>query len=428
MSQRVHYWIQQYTDQEFEQFVQNSDGYFIDSLLDIDLEVEVNDVIIVYIQNSGFIGYGRVQSMGRYYEIDFHFTKAIDIKMETKEEKRLYPCDDEDIICHIDPHYNFIKWVQEKVNYWVYVINQKRLDEFVQHGETHMGSYTPDHIYYDDIIIMITREQKVTRFHGLYKAAKPCQKRNIKVFSDNNLNRYIVPLKTSHIFDEPIKIGVVDRIDSEASGLRNSDNFRRRHMAGDMTFSLVHKDAAKLVSKLLETEIENFQKKKPVSPPPSDDSESSEEDPEEEPTDDAEEESPDDDATENSDAEESEDANPGNIPVMITPCHKFYLPIEEPEKYLMEHLIECNSCVITDNNKFCVSAIFDKATVEIVDVIEDNNAYFHLPLEDYWAMKGHEPIAPTAKYFIRAAHMLNPTDLYYDCFLLTWTETGDEEE
>lgn len=420
---RARYWIQQTTDAEFHKFTSNDDGYFIDSMLDIDLEVEPGDTILVYIQNSGFIGFGKVLIMARHYEMDFHFVKSIGIRLRNGDKGRLHLCEDERIICHVNPRYNFDKWIQEKSNYWAYVINRKRLNEFVKHGETHLGSYSRAQIDYEDIIIMIIRDQRISRFYGLYKVAKPCLRNETKVFTDNNLNRYLVPIKTFHVFAEPIKLQVIDRIRSQATGLKNSDNFRRRHMVEEMTFSLVHKDVLKLVSEILEEELRIEQ----VQEMDTDELMAAYSDDESVTTSEYEDDTANTPDGESDDEESDEEVNNGKIPVMITPCNNFVLPDVHPEKYLMDHLIECNSCVITDNNKFCVSAIFDKAVVEIVDVIEGNNAYYHLPLEDYWAMKGHEPLAPRSKYFIRAAHVLDASDLYYDCFLLTWTCTGDDE-
>ena len=138
----------------------------------------------------------------------------------------------------------------------------------------------------------------------------------------------------------------------------------------------------------------------------------------------------------------------GFIPILIVPCDDFCFPKnnrdeeteeqisdeeteeqisdegteEQIKKYFIKHYKKCNKCIITNNNNRELCSIIDKATLDYVEINEEESGYLDPPLESYWALEKHEPIDANQLPFIRIAYINNGHDIYNKCILVTWQE------
>ncbi len=119
--------------------------------------------------------------------------------------------------------------------------------------------------------------------------------------------------------------------------------------------------------------------------------------------------------------EEDPDDDNGIIPILIIPCKSFAWPPKKGDmrKYFVGHYKTCTSCIITNNNVIELSSFIDKATIEIVDIEDEDEPYIEYPLEAYDNLKRHCPDDMKDSPFIRVAKINQCHEIYKNCLLVT---------
>jgi len=123
--------------------------------------------------------------------------------------------------------------------------------------------------------------------------------------------------------------------------------------------------------------------------------------------------------------EEDDDGDDeGIIPILVIPCKNFVWPKKkgDMEKYFVDHYKTCRECDVTNNNTIELSSFIDKATVEIVDIEDEDEPYIEYPLEAYDNLKRHCPDDMNnsdGTPFIRVAKINQCHDVYRNCLLVT---------
>jgi hypothetical protein len=309
-----------------------------------------------------------------------------------------------------------------KTNYWIYTMSNERWTEYMVHlndktvDESIITSYDQYAIKHMDIILIyskLTHSMK-SGFVAIIQVYKSMfqNKNKIKVFKDNNLNRFYSSIETVSIFDTPITLVLLEDKLKNMEGYKSTTSFKHKYtqIISNMQqvpceigkkiieelFNIrdagipntIKKTKAKTKKKEIEMEVEEVDKpvkmikkkiikalvKKPITKAKkaitydsiSEHTSYSDAD-------------TNDEANKEEEEEENEHKN-GYCPIMITPCTDFIIPCDlaydendddidaygnSPDvyikiNYILNHIRECNKCDITNNGTCELSAMNSK--------------------------------------------------------------------
>lgn len=338
--------------------------------------------------------------------------------------------------------------------FWIYKMSKNLVEQFENFPEMVLTSFQNYNIKKKDIILLYQKEKIKNGFIGICRASdNQALNKNIKLFKDENLNKYMIKLNFATIFDQPIKLEkIFEFIRMDINGYKNMSSFRITYLKDMDCVTKLDYNGNKIVDKLFELtllnnvieSVENKKKNLKKEQTKSvvnnkktknnvnkivsinkkllkknnikliDDIKNS-----------------DDDtisiSSSNKELElsdnlelESEKNNKGLIPILIVPCDNFKFPIKDQKKYFKNHYLNCNNCDITNNNNLELSSVIDDAYIEIVTIIDEKDPYFDPPLESYFRLENYEPMDLKSNPFIRVSYINNGNKLYDKCLLVSW--------
>ncbi len=326
---------------------------------------------------------------------------------------------------------------KKDTQFWVYTLNKKLWDEYNKSTDASeddgmfISSYENQNLKEGDIVFYYLKDFKKSGFIGISQVCSDQTKnsKKIKVFNDKNLNKNVVRIGYLTIFENPVRVDTIfNIIKHDSAGLRSKSSFTSKYLKKIARFEKFNFNGERLLEKLYEvTSIEETESSELIETPKKsiakklkkeniklmDKTESYSESCSEIES-----------CSEVSQNEESQDAECGEIPILISPCNEFSWPKNKnsQKKYFIEHFKSCRNCDVTDNNNSRIGAILDSAKIEYYVVKTNRDPYFEIPLEDYFALKRHDPLdAPdNVNSFIRICRIDNGDEIYQNCILLTW--------
>jgi len=267
-------------------------------------------------------------------------------------------------------------------------------------------------------------------------------KKKVFIFKDSTLNVNYFPIHGTILFDKDFYVTpkqIIGYIQENITGFKSVASFRRKHLNGLVTFTVMDQDKGyTLVNKLIELnnnlskmkkkekekkqkEIEKEKKEKEPKYEEPDVSSGSDSEPESESSD------SDSDSVSSSDSEDETTTDHNDIygdiecfiPVMLVPCKIFNINHINNKKYVIKHIKECGDCVMTNNNNL---SLMDKLQMNNTKLITDINYEGTERIIEYYQLcMGYKPrLIKDSRYSINIIPVDETIDIYGDCILFTW--------
>lgn len=310
--------------------------------------------------------------------------------------------------------------ITKNSRFWLYVLSKNYCTDITKNCDINVGFFENKDIDKEDVIMLYCKDGSRNGFLGILQLLEKPKLSNgtIKIFKDNNFNRFYSKLKYKKMFGDLIKPNeILNSLQTEVAGFKSVASFRSKFLKNLNTIIKIELYGKKIIDKLIEVSNSNDEISKQGN-----DSEEiiySEEESKSDNVSDEEEESKCDSAS-NDEKEESEnDDTNGLIPIMIEPCKNFEWS-NDRVKYFVEHYKNCKKCKVTNNNDRELCSIIDEAKIEVVEIDEEEHGYFNPVLENYYALKKCEPLGATEYPFVRVSYINNDHDIYNKCLLVSW--------
>jgi hypothetical protein len=343
--------------------------------------------------------------------------------------------------------------ITKNTKFWLYPVSGDNFNYFMKYKGDYITFFGKNNISSQDIIIVYSKELKNRGFGALLQISGDLAlntTNNIKIFKNDNLNKYRAKVSIRKNFIPLIKIkDVIDNLKISDSSFKNVQSFSGKYLKGENGVILLQNHGQLLTNKLIELSSKKDEKnsqgkkssknssdndsdsdrsEKEVSGDESSDDESSDDkssddkSPDDKSSDD---ESSDDESSDDESSDETHNNNRGFIPIMVIPCKDFKIEkIDEKNRgdAFMNHYKKCNKCEVTNNNNRELCSIVDKAKIDFFDLETEKHAFFNPALDCYFGMEKYEVLGATQFPFIRVVYINNKHALYDQCILITWCE------
>ena len=271
--------------------------------------------------------------------------------------------------------------ISSKNKIWIYVVmidQWEIIKQNIQKQKKYLCAYSGKNIGSADIILIYLKPDKGTKkvnkesgFIALAQVKTDMEKNtdDIKIFNDNNLNRYILELSIINIFNIPFKIGLFNDLIIEQTNnkIKGAVRFAITMMKGEFTFSeITHKNLGIEIIKYL-YELISANDPKDIKSDNESDNES--------------EEKSDNESDNESESEKSSSKKiiKQMIPVMMIVCQKLKKILnnsknktEEKTHNIIIHYKNCDKCEITNNNTHEIYPTLKKVNINNIKFIESN--------------------------------------------------------
>lgn len=330
--------------------------------------------------------------------------------------------------------------VNSKTGFWILSLDKKTLNVLEEKmkemkKEMYLTNYVKVSIKKGDIILMYKRgigggfigivntdDQQINNQEG-----------KIRIFNDNNMNRYCV--KLSNFVKIPItKISDMENSFKDDTDFKSSGSFKVKYITGDLCYSQpTNKFGKKLLEYLLSrtnnssgvtSENEN-ESDKPVKTKKTgkimltnnddyddkikdkktkhDTKQKQEQDQEQE-----------------QDTDDIENTK-GLIPILINPCKKFIWPATNKVTYFIKHYQTCMNCEIVNNNNYELTNILGNDTdIELLEIDDQDLENYSLAEEAYQSLKKYDPYKKSKKNKIQIIYNMDLESIYANCFIICW--------
>lgn len=285
-----------------------------------------------------------------------------------------------------DDDYN----ITSTTKYWIYTINFiqcKYLKELFQKRKLIISSSKKYEINDNDIILIYCKNVGKSGFisvcQTLYKMKK--NNKNMKIFDDDNFNKYHVNLKIVLFFDNFYKLSEIKH--------DKMNEIKKKYIKDNLQFEMIPKDIGKMIyQKLIELDnkfddSDNYNKLDTI----------------------------DTDIVEDSDSDiDINDKFEGHVPILMIPCLEFKWNANLLRNFY-EHYKICEKCLKIDNNETSVLPIITRAKLDCVELTEEMaiNKY----LKYYFELKKYNFNDNNTVYLIR---INKRGHLYHKCVLIVW--------
>nr|QBK89486.1 MAG: hypothetical protein LCMiAC02_05810 [Mimivirus LCMiAC02] len=288
------------------------------------------------------------------------------------------------------------------------------------------SKYISSHAKYDissnDIIFMYLKNYKKSGFIGILTVTNKSilNKKNIKIFRDNNLNKYIIKLSQIYLINNP-RITISKIFDCIKQDNKSIRSFSKKHICVDNIKKLCYngEKLLKNIYKLTSEDNNNKYIKKLTRNPRKnviivDDIITKKHKKKHKKN----------NKTKRKKVHKKEhkilNDYMGQIPIMMVPCKNFKLPSHNKKKYFIKHFKTCNKCDKTDNNDISVLTIFDDAHFDFVDVDDPYDIDIDIALQTYDESIGYIPLNINKFPYIRIFEINNDHEIYNNCILISW--------
>jgi len=341
-------------------------------------------------------------------------------------------------------------------NYWIYTLTKDNYDSFLQYKGDDINFSHKNDIVTDDIIMLFLKNNLQNGFVGILKAASNATPSKITIFKNNNLNKFVVKLKTKNIFDMIKVKDILIFLNYNEVGFKTPATFGSKFTkihnnicdisiyGKEIVEYLLSKNQsinlASIVKSTL-TSIKNMQKydtklklnslfKNDITNYLIEDSEDNLSNSKSFENSESDSESYNYNSNSKSNSESSseesedelEDDPNGYIPIMIVPCDDFKIPNLNEDMYIVNHYKTCKKCDVTNNNDKELCSILNHANIEFIEITDEKHAYFDPALEAYYKLKKFEPMGAENHPFVRLVYINNDHDIYNNCLLVTWCD------
>lgn len=320
-------------------------------------------------------------------------------------------------------------FISDKTTFWIYSIeydNWIYIKDYNKKNKTNiLTSFDLSNVKKNDIVFIFNKNNRKrknelqTGFIGIGFVEKKCDKNTeLKVFKDENLNKYITNYKFISKFTEEYLlkdllpyIKKVPTFTTEITFTKKYCNNLLNYVRLDRSIGIAMlKGLYSLYDKTLDKNTEEEENKSETETEESDkvSTESFSED-------------------DNIEDEDDENKN-GCIPIMILPCKKFRIPDvknynnEKDKKiiteYIKNHYLKCSKCEIVNNNNKEPSHFFDDAEFDY-DIADDNDDEIEEDLEYYYALKKYDPYKDHDETYIKFKN-IKLDSIYINCLLMLW--------
>lgn len=262
---------------------------------------------------------------------------------------------------------------------WNYIIPE-RLYKFIKEQSKNKTTYLPSYNYYDIFIgDVIAIYIKGKGYIGSAIVAEKCQKNDINVYTDPNLNRNSVKVIFREFFTYVSIDTFIDTIKSSETGFKSSKSYASKFLNGHITFIKVgnYHNIIDIMEKKDDDNIINLDVEAKVSVKPKK-------------------------VYKKKRLLKKPDIH-GYIPIMICPCDDLLNNITP--KNIKAHK-KCNRCDFTNNNHIDIYSYLDNATVD--DEFEEQE-------------KALDAYQTASKFSVdKSTHifLVDDDDIYQDCIMV----------
>jgi hypothetical protein len=317
-------------------------------------------------------------------------------------------------------------------NYYIYRLNKKNYDEFKLYYNSYISYKVKLNIQPNDIIFLYLYDPPNSGFIGIInvKCKEKYNKKNIKVFKDNLMNRVLIKFNYFRAFTIPIKLNeVIPILTENKKGFKSSYSFISTFLKHNMTLTKLYDKGNTLLQTLYDINDNNKHQCSEEDSTNEDsiednitDSDISNQDVDEEPLHyNPNKNSEEDNNTENS-IEENNDRR-GQIPILIIPCSNLILPKDRNQQieYLRRHLLDCRECRRIDNNEDrSIGRYIDCSHLEFLTVNDESHLFLQTGINSFHNCQRHEPYDILGYPFIRIILINDKKSLNYKDLLLNW--------
>ena len=337
-------------------------------------------------------------------------------------------------------------------NYWIYVMSNKIFKEFEKNNNMNLSTFYNYNLRRSDIIFIFIKKAQ-SGFIGICRVGtNQVFNKDIAVFKDINLNKYLFTLNYATFFDKVVQLkAIFPTVKADIEGYDTERAFTKAYLREPNSMNKLDYNGEKLLNKLYELtkmpDVMNVTVSKPVASKTnkkkkkelknSDDTLTDSEDSKMSECNKRKK----DQAgkikkkldnqsiniidTENDSEGKKEDSGPdedeisvteikGMIPIMIVPCKDFSLPKKKKEEYFRDHYKFCKKCDITNNNNLELCSVLDTLNISFTDDLDENFAE---------ALKCYDE---TIAFAYDSNNMTiyeiknDECDIYNDCLLIVW--------
>ena len=315
--------------------------------------------------------------------------------------------------------------ITDKTNYHIYILNKIETDNISKNKSNRICFFQKNNsVKSGDIIIIYQKEKLNCGFNSVVQLCSDVKynDKNIKISSDNNMNRYYAKINFKKNFIEIISPEeIIKYLSTDSVGFKNASVFKKKYTSKLNALIGFDVYGKKIMTRLFVQDEDNFiksEEKKQELEEDEDEDEKLDEDLEEE-----DEELEEDEVLENKSEDTNESSisdNPGFIPIMVVPCKEFKLPKKDREEYFVDHYMACKKCDITNNNKNSeLTRIINKNNVEIFELTVSKHYYYNPAINAYHDLSNYEPQEIKKKNKARIIYINNGDEDYDGCFLIT---------
>lgn len=329
----------------------------------------------------------------------------------------------------------------KKCNYWIYVLScdqWKVIHNRINKKKYHVSEYVKKNILENDIIIFYVKGLgNGFMGYGHVKTNMEQNKKKIKIYADDNLNRHIAELSPNINISNPLKF-------SECAGkiLQNTNTkLTISVIRGECTFKEINSQMGLEIINCIDehTNTENTIDKKTSDDDKWDEIEENEEaeeandqDTDDQDIDDQEDDQEDDEVIEDEIGENEEDEEGkkeekeetgivGNIPIMMLTCEKLKEMIHKTKKkqekieLIMKHYKYCHDCEVTNNNDRELNMTLSEIKNSDINFVEKD---YLEALESYFNL--HKYPEKVDKMFVKIYYLVKEPN-YLNDVLITFS-------
>lgn len=325
--------------------------------------------------------------------------------------------------------------VKKSTMFWLLVLQENGWQDLRTSYDRdlhYISSYMNPNIKAGDIILVYQQHTTNKMAHGFVSV---CQirsdleenKNKIKVFRDQNMNRYCSKLKVLHNFDNPYKILQMEPlIIKHCKNIKSATAFKTKYIKEPNSFIQIDKPVGIGLMKImleLQDEIEALKSNDGSSRKSGKSNNTHESESEEE--DDYDEDSDYESEEEDESDSDSEDIRVavGHIPIIMCPCKNFNWTDDEfmTLKNFKNHFINCKKCDKTDNNNCSIYQNFDTYKFHCEELLDDDE--IDEKLQNYYSCKRstYELEGEDKKYDHIYVYKINSKEhIYHRALLIIW--------
>ena len=336
------------------------------------------------------------------------------------------------------------------MNHYVYAIEEKYWLILLENKSFKIAMYKWIDIKENDKIFIYIKKIGFVAY-GTVKNLINNSTNKIRVFKDNNMQKFVIEFKSHEIFKNTVSLSTVcENINTDK--FKSIQWFSSKYAKGNCLLNLLEKDIAQLLlavlnnyknikiekqikpkktkerkSKKCENEEENQELESNDQIQKSDNSEN-----EEEPESNDEKEKSDD-----SENQEQEEHKFGYIPILIILCKKFKFPqiecdeneiddlgntedTREKIKYFKNHIKKCNDCDIINNNN---SNFMEHLTGSLItfDYIKQDGYEYEAITQAYFGLNKYNSFGDDIEdHNFKICYVDHETSIYHKQIFLTW--------